>query len=62
MYQNGKFLPRKSVFHAAKKSGKSDFAPSEKYSSAQGLFSKFLMGGLKIFGPCQASVGTKLDG
>ena len=30
--ENGNFLPEKSIFHAGKKIGKSDFAPSEKYS------------------------------
>ena len=36
--QNGQFLPEKSIFHTGKKIGKSDLAPSEKYSSyATGL-------------------------
>ena len=30
--QNGKFLPVKNIFHVGIKIGKSDFAPSEKYS------------------------------
>ena len=29
VYQNGKLLPGKSIFHAGKKIGKSDFAPLE---------------------------------
>ena len=30
--------------------------------AAQGFFSKFLMGGLKIFGPHRSPTGTKSDG